>query len=297
MPRKFKTPDSNAQNRESQRRSRARRRELIDDLSRQLDEYKHRGVEATLEMQYAARSVFAENMRLRALLNLHGISEGEISQYLSSPDHTASGISKTRAGKGKRTCRSNGHSSLQTAQPRMSPVDAVVNSASSRCQDSSPSAATRSVPKAADGWRTSAATSETVPLMPIESSSTARSSADAVQHHCQSDKVDYYQRSGDEDHQDLEHMGYFEGETAGDILPSTLDCFCPPGPSTTDASRTEALETSCDTAAAILVELHDQTDAARARIALGCTGTSSCSVRNTTIFRLMDELGGRQLDP
>lgn len=247
-------------------------------------------------MQYAARSVFAENRRLRALLNLHGISEGEISRYLSSPDHTASGISKTRAGKDKHTCRANGHSSLQTAQSRMPLVAAVVNSASSRSQGSSLSAANCSVSRAADGWRTSEATSETVPLMPIGSSSTTRSSADAVQRHCQSDKVDYYQQSGDEDHQGLEQMEYFEGETAGDILPSISDCFCPPGPSTTDASRTEALETSCDTAAAILVELHDQTDAARARIALGCTGTSSCSVRNTTIFRLMDELGGRQFD-
>ncbi|KAJ4163571.1 hypothetical protein LMH87_005292 [Akanthomyces muscarius] len=76
MPRKSKTPtpESTALNRESQRRSRARRRELIDDLSRQIEEYKHRGIEATLQMQSAARVVLAENQRLRALLHRHGIS-------------------------------------------------------------------------------------------------------------------------------------------------------------------------------------------------------------------------------
>lgn len=52
------------------------------------------------------------------------------------------------------------------------------------------------------------------------------------------------------------------------------------------------LETSCDMAAAILVQLHHQTDAGRARAALGCTGTSNCSVKNLRIFQLMDSLLG-----
>lgn len=248
-----------------------------------------------MEVQNAATSVSAESRRLRALLNLHGISESEISRYLSSPDYSAGGISKTRAGNDKRTRRANSHSSLWTVQS-MSLMPTVVEGTLSRSQDSSLSATARSVSKGANGGRTSETTPEAILLMPTGSSSATRSIANTVEHHCQSDKEDYYQRCGDENYQRLEQTEYFENETTGDIFPLMSDCFCPPGPSSTDASRTEALETSCDTAAAILVELHNQTDAARARIALGCTDTSSCSVKNITIFRLMDELGGKQFD-
>ncbi|KAM4058781.1 hypothetical protein HRG_014746 [Hirsutella rhossiliensis] len=75
------------------------------------------------------------------------------------------------------------------------------------------------------------------------------------------------------------------------VLPSVSECFCPRQPSGPAPDPAESLETSCDVAAAILVQLHDQTDSVGARVALGCTGTSSCSVKNTRIFQLMDRLG------
>ncbi|KAG7434737.1 hypothetical protein Forpi1262_v003883 [Fusarium oxysporum f. sp. raphani] len=54
--------------RDNQRRSRARHKEYVEGLQKKLQDYERRGVEATLEMQQAARSVAVENSRLKILL-------------------------------------------------------------------------------------------------------------------------------------------------------------------------------------------------------------------------------------
>lgn len=82
MPRKFQTPASVAQNRESQRRSRARQRDLVDEMREQLRAYRRRDAAATSEMQRAARAVVEENGRLRRLLARRGVTEEEIRDFL-----------------------------------------------------------------------------------------------------------------------------------------------------------------------------------------------------------------------
>ncbi|KAK4444966.1 hypothetical protein QBC34DRAFT_429412 [Podospora aff. communis PSN243] len=77
MPRKTKTDTTVLQNRESQRRSRARRRELVEDLQRRVAEYERRDARATEAMQVAARRVVEENRRLRGLLGRVDGSGGE----------------------------------------------------------------------------------------------------------------------------------------------------------------------------------------------------------------------------
>jgi hypothetical protein len=66
--------------RDSQRQSRARRRDFIEDLQRRIRNYEQTGVQATLAMQQAARHVAQENVRLRTLLLQHGISPDEVNQ-------------------------------------------------------------------------------------------------------------------------------------------------------------------------------------------------------------------------
>ncbi|KAK2591263.1 hypothetical protein QQS21_011044 [Conoideocrella luteorostrata] len=78
--------------------------------------------------------------------------------------------------------------------------------------------------------------------------------------------------------------------TSSVILSEMSDCFCPREQLLPHASTIDTSETSCDVAAAILVELHNETDAGEVRIALGCTGTSDCSAKNTRIFQLMDNI-------
>jgi len=82
----FKTAASVTQNRESQRRSRARNRELLSEMRNKLGEYERGGIQASLDMQCAARRIARENYRLRMMLTLHGVLPAEIEAFLSLPD-------------------------------------------------------------------------------------------------------------------------------------------------------------------------------------------------------------------
>ncbi|RGP71508.1 hypothetical protein FSPOR_3214 [Fusarium sporotrichioides] len=87
MPRKARTPESLALNRENQRRSRARQRELLDDLQGRVREYERRDAQATLEMQRVARVVAGENAALRALLAAKGVAPEEVESHLDAVRH------------------------------------------------------------------------------------------------------------------------------------------------------------------------------------------------------------------
>jgi hypothetical protein len=78
----IKTPATKLQLRDNQRRSRARKKDLIDDLKRRVDEYERCGVQASVDMQNAARAMAFENDRLRGLLALHGISPDSLGRHV-----------------------------------------------------------------------------------------------------------------------------------------------------------------------------------------------------------------------
>ncbi|KAM0561981.1 hypothetical protein ACHAPJ_002422 [Fusarium lateritium] len=84
MPRKTRTPESLALNRENQRRSRARQRELLDDLQSRVREYERRDGQATLEMQRVARAVAGENAALRGLLAAKGVPADEVEAHVEA---------------------------------------------------------------------------------------------------------------------------------------------------------------------------------------------------------------------
>ncbi|KAK0665882.1 hypothetical protein QBC41DRAFT_158317 [Cercophora samala] len=75
--------------RTNQRLSRARRKEYIASLEARLRQHEERGVQATLEIQLAARRVAEENKKLRELLGKVGVSEAGIRDYLQQhqPQH------------------------------------------------------------------------------------------------------------------------------------------------------------------------------------------------------------------
>ncbi|KAM4058279.1 hypothetical protein HRG_014613 [Hirsutella rhossiliensis] len=70
--------------RDNQRRSRARRREYVQELEQRLRVYELQGIEASTEIQMAARTVAEENKQLRELLNKHGFSDGHVAHFLQS---------------------------------------------------------------------------------------------------------------------------------------------------------------------------------------------------------------------
>jgi len=68
--------------RDNQRRSRARRKEYIQELEERLRKFERLGTQATIEVQTAARKVSEQNTLLRSLLRLHGVSDVEVEGYL-----------------------------------------------------------------------------------------------------------------------------------------------------------------------------------------------------------------------
>ncbi|KAF6790719.1 hypothetical protein CSOJ01_14487 [Colletotrichum sojae] len=72
--------------RDNQRRSRARHKEFVDELQRKVQEYEKRGIEASVQMQRAARDVSIENARLKALLASRGVTADQVEAYLRSFD-------------------------------------------------------------------------------------------------------------------------------------------------------------------------------------------------------------------
>jgi len=82
MPRKRSALSPSTRVRENQRRSRTRRKELIDELQQRLRGYERKEVQATVAMQLAARRVAWENAQLRDLLSEKGVSTEEIKVFL-----------------------------------------------------------------------------------------------------------------------------------------------------------------------------------------------------------------------
>merc|ERR1711964_613906 len=70
--------------RDNQRRSRARRKEYLQELESRLRQCELQGVEASSEIQSAARRVAEENKKLRALLAQHGVRDESIEVYLQT---------------------------------------------------------------------------------------------------------------------------------------------------------------------------------------------------------------------
>ncbi|KAI3332437.1 hypothetical protein HD806DRAFT_480537 [Xylariaceae sp. AK1471] len=82
MPRKVRPPADPAQNRQNQQRSRARRREYLASLEARVRTFEANELQATLEMQRAAREVAWVNERLVELLAARGVSRGEVDEFL-----------------------------------------------------------------------------------------------------------------------------------------------------------------------------------------------------------------------
>jgi len=70
--------------RDNQRRSRARRKEYLQELEARLRQCELQGIEASSEIQQAARGVADENKKLRRLLAQHGVGDDSVEAFLQS---------------------------------------------------------------------------------------------------------------------------------------------------------------------------------------------------------------------
>lgn len=96
--------------RDNQRRSRARRKEYLQELEGKFRNCELLGVEASSEIQSAARRVAEENKRLRALLRVRGVDDAEVDEFLGrptteNPQFPSAGAALDAMLKVKRPCR------------------------------------------------------------------------------------------------------------------------------------------------------------------------------------------------
>ncbi|OAA68216.1 hypothetical protein SPI_00411 [Niveomyces insectorum RCEF 264] len=304
MPRKNRTPATSIQNRENQRRSRARHRAFVEDLQKRLHEYERRGVEASLELQQIARGVARENAQLRALLARHGVAHEEIGRFLASSGWIDGDGCPNQPTTSQPGCLSS------ASEPTL---DAPYRAVQGRSGHPNPAPA--------DG----AASAAPALLSPAPSPS---------QSHFANENVHVERNSSSSDHracilrtrltedsggsvrkqskkpgnevgqlfqgcqQDGVHIAAYAASSRNmsnpdmpmDILPPVSDCYCPPSSPVLTPKPMPGLETSCETAAGILLGLRGHgDDSAQVRAAMGCVGTGDCLVPNTRLFQLMEE--------
>lgn len=86
-------PTASNRIRDNQRRSRAKRKEYIEELEKRVQTFERLGAQAGVELQAAARKVARENCLLRALLGHHGVTRTEIETYLRGTGDDPRGVS------------------------------------------------------------------------------------------------------------------------------------------------------------------------------------------------------------
>lgn len=245
-------------------------------------------------MQRAARSIGLENQRLRALLAARGVSQHEITAYLSALDplrDMSEALSKSaptpwdrpRLGTGQ-----PGGTVKAAAGPRAGSrlslsrtIDPLPSPPTTAASSPSPTLAGRAPPDSG------ASASPASPL------STAGDFAmeDRRQEPRREEVHDQASWPSLPDTGLVSHPFYdAPGLHASRILPPVSDCYCPPDSPTLALDQTSRLEMSCEAAARILAEIRGHADAAWDLSVLGCMGTRDCMVSNTRVFQLIDEM-------
>ncbi len=237
-------------------------------------------------MQKVARDVAAENEALRSLLAARDISRDEIEAYLMSVGFTSDTSScpsqqggraveqlrplETPTAECPRKAEPSSHR-RQEALEKTGGRDSVSFSPTSL----SPSAVVSySLPRIAPGTLSSRASSVNVAVI-------------SASRHAQPPSP---RREPDQQQQQFDCGG--ELDVDGTAMPPLQAAYNfppeldprPSGPSTA------MLETPCEEAAVILVQLCANIDSTLARVAMGCPRASDCFVKNTDLRQLMDEM-------
>jgi len=269
--------------RENQRRARACRKELIEDLQRRLHNYERKELQATLLMQIAARKVALENVRLRDLLISRGVPPQEIDSMIHTEDRTSA--SPTSSGVGG-SCRSPAACAIQSRWTHDSlHIDGSVSPEQWDVQESSSTsgkqASEATAPPIADDHTVQTST-ELVGCTrsPTHVSITEKEWKPAPDPHtfaqsgCNSGRTESPTKFDDEQH---------------DLLAAVSDCFCPTNTAVPQSgSARTMLEMSCETAAEIIVGMRGDDDLDMARSELGCVRGKQCNVKNVHVLQIID---------
>ncbi|KAL5404850.1 hypothetical protein PMIN04_012501 [Paraphaeosphaeria minitans] len=274
MSRKSNDTPSSTRIRDNQRRSRIRRAEHLHSLQKRVQEYERQGVAATLEMQRAARKVVQDNVRLRALLALHGVSSEQIESFLQSSDGPSTSEANLPYFQGPSTTRQH-QAPEKEGNDFFRPVECSHETQSRYVRHEHTRVDSQLVLDTAenhsaqhlDAPRPSASIVQTEipPLEPV-------AECDDMQGHRESNE---------------------SNSPCPVIEPSecltSLDCFCAPPPVSEYHPASSGLEISCEAAATVIAEMRRDGDRDSIRASLGCRGQETCTIKNSTVLQIMDE--------
>ncbi|MCJ1259091.1 hypothetical protein MMC24_006926 [Lignoscripta atroalba] len=242
--------------RDNQRRSRARRKEYLQDLEDKYRNCELLGAEAASEIQTAARRVAEENKRLRALLRARGVSDDEIDGHLE---------------------KSFGEPVVSTARS----LDAML-STRKPCGGRKPGAScqpSESSPMRLETFNVAGAQSYVPQPQP-----TPPMSFPILEHsHTQpGSSVGSYPSSNTSELESHFHMNNATDWT-------TVGQFDFSGVST------DADTSSCNFAATLLTSMRGDISADQVKMELGCAPGSDCKIANATLFNAMDRYSEQPL--
>lgn len=285
--------------RDNQRRSRARRKEYLQELEVKYRSCEATGVEASAEIQSAARRVLDENKRLRLMLRQRGVSDAEIDGGGDSlavgggrVDDSATDLERLLAS--RRMCRtgscnSENHdggvrgggglgSNVPMQYPRISPmaVSPHYDQASSQAM---------SIPNFQQQPNLD------LSAHPQNAYSYPETSADGFTTAWQHEQN--YHHNNYQDDQGLHHRQQYEEAPASlDHSQSPLDQASQNNQLTFSRPYAEPNSSSCRTAASIIEDLSGREHEEVSR-ALGCGGSNAeCAVDNNVVFEVMDRFTG-----
>lgn len=252
-------PNSLNRIRNNQRKSRARKKEYLQELESKLRKYESMGVEASLEIQASARLVAEENRRLRALLQSLGVVSQETETAIATSSVEAQAPSRASileaklntkkpctgevCKTGSKSRQSNTSSSLQSlTEPRGGICKQPLTSVSLR------TTATNPVPL-----------SESSAMQSRLSSSTLTSSSMATPAFSPMDLPSHLMDCYEEESRDL----------SSEISPGNDT-------------------TSCTFAVEVITSMRADVSAEDVKAELGCGKGVECNIDNSTFFSIMD---------
>ncbi|KAF2108312.1 hypothetical protein BDV96DRAFT_263217 [Lophiotrema nucula] len=296
MTRKAQDTPSSIRIRENQQRSRARRKDLIESLQKRVHHYELNGVKATQEVQHAARRVVRENEQLRSLLALRGVSREEVDSYLRSLNHSnpvndshAASVKTNVLGRVNPPGTPAGLSSNAVS----STEDLLTNGTnSSLC----PTKVLEHDEQAVLGERQYV--NQPCDCLRLRDPSEDRPECALRHDHDPTAStpvpVNHEEVQGRKELQDFDRTGLQIHEIAvpekDDLCPNDPDCFCPSALVVEGESPSPGLETSCEIAARIIIDMGGSRDRDLVRASLGCSSRDDCSVKNTTVLQVMGEM-------
>lgn len=230
-------------------------------------------------MQSAARVVLAENQRLRAILHRHGISPDESNQ----PSPRLAPAHEPEPHSGGITENTHAPRPAGLSPPKLPAQVTSKNLATPALARPQPP----SQQEVASSPKSHKLVTETGRGMSRVASKAATSTLavpSSIHGHDEAEGQ-WLDHNG---HGCPERTASCDDGSQGTLFPPVSDCFCPPEAPQKRTYPTD-LQTPCEAAAVILLDLQGHDDMATTRTNLGCTGANSCYVKNTTLFRLMDE--------